>query len=276
MFIDARSKSIVSPSQQTGAAPTEHTKEKLTNSNQKTVIITGASSGIGFAIAQAYLERGANVVGNARSIDRLEAAAAQPGHPANFVGVAGDIADPATAKALFAQAIDTFGKVDILVNNAGIFIAKPIGDYTREDLDAIVATNLKGFFYPSQLAAEHMAARKQGHIINITASIAMQPNIKVPALLPVLIKGGLNQATRALALELAAANVKVNAVAPGIIETPLHSDYEGARPFLNTLAPSGTTGVTKDVVDAVMYLGDSSFTTGTVLPVDGGATTGTW
>ncbi|MBQ5949273.1 SDR family NAD(P)-dependent oxidoreductase [Massilia sp. ST3] len=246
------------------------------SSQAKTVIVTGASSGIGFAIAQAYLARGYNVVGNARTEARLQAAAAQLGNPANFAGVAGDIADPATSKALFERAIERFGQVDILVNNAGIFIAKPVADYTQDDVDAIIATNLKGFFYPSQRAAEHMAARKQGQIINITASVAMQPNLKVPALLPVLIKGGLNQATRALALELAAANVKVNSVAPGIIETPLHGDYEGARAFLNSLAPTGTTGATQDVVDAVLYLSDAGFTTGVVLPVDGGATTGVW
>jgi NAD(P)-dependent dehydrogenase (short-subunit alcohol dehydrogenase family) len=244
------------------------------NSNQKTVIVTGASSGIGLAIAAAYLARGYKVVGNARSAERLQAAAAQLGNPANFLAVAGDIADPRTAKALFSRAIEAFGQVDILINNAGIFIAKPVADYTQADVEAIVGTNLMGFFYPSQLAAEHMSARKEGHIVNITASIAMQPNAKVPALLPVLIKGGLNQATRALALELAPANVKVNAVAPGIIETPLHDDYESVRGFYNTLAPTGTTGVTKDVVDAVMYLTDSSFSTGVVLPVDGGASTG--
>jgi NAD(P)-dependent dehydrogenase (short-subunit alcohol dehydrogenase family) len=244
------------------------------SSTTKTVIVTGASSGIGFAIARAYLERGYNVVGNARSAERLQGAAVELGNPANFIGVAGDIADPATARDLFETAIGAFGQVDILVNNAGIFIAKPIADYTEADVDAIVGTNLMGFLYPSQRAAEHMAARKQGEIINITASIAIQPNAKVPALLPVLIKGGLNQATRALALELAPSNVKVNAVAPGIIQTPLHGDYENTRAFYNTLAPTGTTGVVEDVVDAVLYLSDSGFSTGVVLPVDGGATTG--
>jgi NAD(P)-dependent dehydrogenase (short-subunit alcohol dehydrogenase family) len=244
------------------------------SSNQKTVIVTGASSGIGFAIAEAYLKRGYNVVGNARTQDRLDSAAAKLGNPANFIGVPGDIAEPATARALFDRAIAAFGQVDILVNNAGIFIAKPVTEYTQQDVESIVGTNLKGFFYPSQLAAQHMAGRKQGHIINITASIAIQPNLKVPALLPVLIKGGLNQATRALALELAGSGVKVNSVAPGIIETPLHGDYEGTRAFYNTLAPTATTGVTQDVVDAVLYLSDSSFTTGIVLPVDGGGTAG--
>jgi NAD(P)-dependent dehydrogenase (short-subunit alcohol dehydrogenase family) len=242
----------------------------------RTVIITGASSGIGLALAKAYIDRGDNVVGNARGAARLDAAAAQLGNPANFIGVAGDIADPATAKALFDTAIARFGKVDILINNAGIFNAKPFHSYTPEEVDRLVDTNLKGFFYPSQRAAAHMAANGNGHIVNITASIAVQPNAKVPAVLPVLVKGGLNSATRALAIELAASGVKVSAVAPGIIETPLHGDYEGTRAFYETLAPSGTTGTTDDIVDAVLYLTDARFTSGVVLSVDGGANAGTW
>lgn len=243
---------------------------------KKTVIVTGASSGIGFAVAKAYLERGYNVVGNARTLARLESAAAKLGNPANFLPVAGDIALPATAAALFEQAIAAFGKVDILINNAGIFIARPVSDYTQEDVAAIVSTNLLGFFYPSQQAARHMSANQQGHIVTITASLAMQPNAKVPALLPILIKGGLNHATRGLALELAASNVRVNAVAPGIIDTPLHPDDAGTRAFLQTLSPSGVTGSTQDIVNAILYLTDSRFTTGTVMAVDGGSTAGTW
>jgi NAD(P)-dependent dehydrogenase (short-subunit alcohol dehydrogenase family) len=172
--------------------------------------------------------------------------------------------------------VAAFGKVDILINNAGIFIAKPVTDYTEQDLDDLLNTNLKGVFYPSQQAAAHMGANKSGHIVNITASIAMQPNVKVPALLPILIKGGLNNATRGLAIELAASNVKVNAVAPGIIATPMHSQDEATQAFFRTLAPTGTTGVTDDVVNAVLYLTESSFTTGTILPVDGGGSAGTW
>jgi NAD(P)-dependent dehydrogenase (short-subunit alcohol dehydrogenase family) len=248
----------------------------MSNSNNKTVVITGASSGIGFALAEAYLKRGYNVVGNARSSARLEAAATKLGSPANFVGVEGDIAEAATAKKLFAHAIASFGKVDILINNAGIFNAKPIVDYTEEELDTIVGTNLKGFFYPSQQAAAHMAKNRQGHIVTITASIAMQPSMKVPALLPVLIKGGLNDATRALALELASSNVKVSAVAPGIIATPMHSPDEGTQSFLKTLSPSARIGATQDVVDAVLYLTDAQYTSGVVLAVDGGASAGTW
>jgi len=242
----------------------------------KTVIVTGASSGIGFAVAEAYLKRGYNVVGNARTIERLKAAADKLGNPSNFVLVPGDIAKPETAKLLFERAVAAFGKVDILVNNAGIFIAKPVTDYTEQDLDELLNTNLKGVFYPSQQAAAHMGANRSGHIVNITAGIAMQPNAKVPALLPILIKGGLNNATRGLAIELAASNVKVNAVAPGIIATPMHSEDEATQAFFRTLAPTGTTGVTDDVVNAVLYLTESSFTTGTILPVDGGGSAGTW
>lgn len=244
-------------------------------SNQ-TVIVTGASSGIGFSLAKAYLALGYNVVGNARTLERLQSAAEQLGKPANFLLVPGDISKAATAADLFDQAIAAFGKVDILINNAGIFLAKPIGDYTEEDLESIVSTNLKGFFYPSQQAAKHMAKNRDGHIVTITASIAMQPNVKVPALLPILIKGGLNQATRGLAIELAGSNVRVNAVAPGIIKTPMHGADEGTWSFLKTLAPNGAAGETQDVVNAVLYLTGSKFTSGTVMAVDGGAAAGTW
>ncbi len=166
--------------------------------------------------------------------------------------------------------------MDILINNAGIFIPKPASDYSEQDIDALINTNLKGFLFPSQQAASHMSKNKSGHIVNITASVAMQPNVKVPALLPVMVKGGLNQATRALALELAADNVRVNAVAPGIIETPLHADYSGSIGFLSTLSPSGKTGTVQDVVNAVLYLTDSQFVSGTVMAVDGGSTAGVW
>lgn len=240
----------------------------------KTIIVTGASSGIGLAIARAYLERGDNVVGNARSAERLAQAARQLGNPPRFLGVAGDIGHPDTARALFDRATQAFGKVDVLVNNAGIFIAKPLGQYTPDDADALFGTNLKGFFYPSQQAASHMAAHGGGHIVNITASIALQPQQQVPALLPVLVKGGLNQATQALALELAPHNIRVNAVAPGIIETPMHDG--GDTDFLDRLSPSGRRGHTSDVVDAVLYLTDSSFTSGAIVPVDGGAAAGRW
>jgi len=243
-------------------------------SNNRTVVITGASSGIGFGLVQAYLARGFNVVGNARSEERLAAAKAELGNPDNFIGVAGDIAKPATAASIFERAIERFGKVDVLVNNAGFFLPKPFVEYSPEDIDNLLETNLKGVVYASQAAAAHMIERRQGHIINITASIALQANIAVPAALPVLIKGGLNQATRALALELSPYNIKVNAVAPGIIDTPMHDP--ATRDFLNGLQPAGRVGRLSEIADAVLYLSDADFTTGVVLPVDGGMSSGKW
>lgn len=244
------------------------------SSNSPTVVITGASSGIGLGLAQAYLERGFNVVANARTEERLAAAAKQLGNPTRFVGVAGDIGKRDTAQQLIDRAVERFGQVDVLVNNAGIFNAKPFVEYTEEELDQLVATNLKGFVYASQAAAKHMVARRQGHIVNITASIALQPNQQVPALLPVLIKGGINAATRALALELAPHNVKVNAVAPGIVDTPLYTPEQHG--FLNGLAPVGRIATVREIADAVLYLTSADFTTGVVLPVDGGMSTGKW
>ncbi|MEH6349330.1 SDR family NAD(P)-dependent oxidoreductase [Pseudomonas sp. 3JA] len=241
---------------------------------KQTVIITGASSGIGLGLVKAFLGRGYNVVGNARSPSGLEAAAADLGHPAGFIGVAGDIADPATSTALITQAIEAFGAVDGLVNNAGFFLPKPFVEYSPQDLDALLDTNLKGLVYASQAAAAHMIGRQQGFIINISAAVALQPNIQVPAALPVLIKGGVNQMTRALALELSPHNIKVNAVAPGIIDTPMHDPAH--RAFLDNLAPAGRVGTIEEIAEAVLYLAGADFTTGAILPVDGGMSTGKW
>ncbi|MBL36020.1 MAG: 3-oxoacyl-ACP reductase [Oceanospirillaceae bacterium] len=243
-------------------------------SNNRTVVITGASSGIGFGLAKAFLAQGFNVVGNARSAERLEQARAQLGNPAGFVGVAGDIARPQTARQLIDAGIEAFGQVDVLVNNAGFFLPKPFLDYTPEDIDSLLETNLKGVVYASQAAATHMIERRQGQIITITAAIALQANIDVPAALPVLIKGGLNQVTRALALELSPHNIQVNAVAPGIIETPMHDP--ATHDFLKGLQPAGRIGQVEDIAEAVLYLAGASFTTGVVLPVDGGMSSGKW
>lgn len=243
-------------------------------SNNRTVVITGASSGIGFGLAKAFLAQGFNVVGNARSAERLEQARAQLGSPAGFVGVAGDIARPQTARQLIDAGIEAFGQVDVLVNNAGFFLPKPFLDYSPEDIDSLLETNLKGVVYASQAAAAHMIERRQGQIITITAAIALHANIDVPAALPVLIKGGLNQVTRALALELSPHNIQVNAVAPGIIETPMHDP--ATHDFLKGLQPAGRIGQVEDIAEAALYLAGASFTTGVVLPVDGGMSSGKW
>ena len=240
--------------------------------SKRTVVITGASSGIGLALAKAYLDEGFNVVGNARTLERLRSAHRELGSPGNFAMVEGDVGQPDTARRIFDAGIARFGQVDVLVNNAGIFSAKPFTDYSPDDVAALVSTNLHGFVYVTQRAIQHMIPRKSGHIINITASIASQPLHNVPASLPILIKGGINQATKALALELAPHNIKVAAVAPGIVDTPLYSpEMHG---FLNTLQPVGRIGTTREIADAVLYLTRAEFTTGIVLPVDGGMASG--
>ena len=243
-------------------------------SNTKTVIITGASSGIGLGLTKAFLARGYNVVGNGRSAESLAKARAELGEPANLHTVAGDVADPQTAQRLVDAAIERFGRVDVLVNNAGFFLPKPFIEYSPAEVDAMIDTNLKGTLFPSQAAAAQMIQQGNGHIINITASIALQPNISVPAALPVVIKGGLNQLTRALALELSPHNIQVNAVAPGIVDTPMHDP--ASRAFLNGLQPAGRIGRIEEIAEAVLYLSEADFTTGAVLPVDGGMSVGKW
>lgn len=242
------------------------------SSQRKTAIVTGASSGIGFAIARALLAAGWNVVGNARTRERLEQAARSLPQADRFLPVAGDITERATARRLVDAAVDRFGQVDLLVNNAGIFLVKPFVDFTDADIEQQIATNLKGALYASQEAARHMVGRGQGHIVNITASLALKPRSDVPAYLAVLLKGGLNEATRALALELAPHGVRVNAVAPGIIETPMHPAENHA--FLQTLQPARRLGTADEIADAVLYLAGAAFTTGVVLPVDGGMAAG--
>jgi len=240
----------------------------------KTAIVTGASSGIGLALARALLDRGYAVIGNARTLSRLKEASDALGSPERFVPVDGDIGRPEVGKRLFEAALDRFGHVDVLVNNAGVFISKPTTDYDVDDVEQMIGTNLKGFVYPSQQAARHMAERGSGSIINITASLASLPQAAVPALLAVLIKGGIDHATRALALELAPKGVRVNAIAPGVIDTPMHTP--ATHEFLKTLSPMKRIGTVGEVVAAALHLLDAEFTTGVVLPVDGGAATGRW
>ena len=240
--------------------------------SDNTVVITGATSGIGLGLAQAFLKEGYNVVGTGRSAEHLRATAARLDAGARFLGVAGDVGRPESAQRVFEQAIARYGKVDVLVNNAGIFAVKPFVEFTPQEVEEQIATNLKGVLYASQEAARHMIARKRGKIINITASLALQPHGNVPALLAVALKGGVNQATRALALELAPHGVTVNAVAPGVVDTPMHAAETHAA--LGSLHPLGRIAQVDEISAAVIYLAKADFVTGTVLPVDGGFSAG--
>jgi NAD(P)-dependent dehydrogenase (short-subunit alcohol dehydrogenase family) len=243
---------------------------------RQVAIVSGSSRGIGRAIALELARRGMAVVVNYRS---AEAEAKAVAGEVRALGVdclclQADVADPDQARGLIGEVQAQWGRIDVLVNNAGIFDPKPVTEYQPADIDALVSTNLKGFFYATQQAVAHMTPRRQGHIVSITASIASQPNSQVPASLPILIKGGINHATKALALELAPHNIKVSAVAPGIVDTPLYQpEMHG---FLNTLQPAGRIGTVQEIADAVLYLTDAEFTTGVVLPVDGGMGAGKW
>lgn len=244
-----------------------------TTGNIKTVLITGASSGIGLGIAKAYLERGDNVVLNARNQARLERVVEQLGHADRTAFVAGDIGLKETSERMVSIALQRFGRVDLLVNNAGVFAAKPLNDYGESDLDGFLS-NLKGAYFASQAAARSMREQGGGAIINITTVLAFRGVSAIPSSAPVAAKGGINALTQSLAIELAPHNIRVNSVAPGIIKTPIHGRSDDQWEELNGMQPLGRVGEVKDIVDAVVYLADASFVTGVVLPVDGGVAAG--
>jgi NAD(P)-dependent dehydrogenase (short-subunit alcohol dehydrogenase family) len=231
---------------------------------QKVAIVTGASQGIGAAIVQAFRSRNYKVVANSRSIKAI----ADP----DVVAVQGDVADPMTADLVFAEALKRFGHVDTLVNNAGIFMAKPFTAYSKDDYAVYMATNVTGFFHMTQRAVEAMSKQGSGHIVTITTSLVDQPMTSVPSVLASLTKGALNAATKSLAMECAKSGVRVNAVSPGIIKTPMHPVE--AHQALASLHPMGRMGEMSDVVDAVMYLDSAGFVTGEILHVDGGQAAG--
>ncbi|XVJ59669.1 MAG: SDR family oxidoreductase [Tepidisphaera sp.] len=238
-----------------------------------TAIVTGASSGIGLAIATALANRGYALIVTSRSISTSHPCIATIG--ANRIEVIrGDVADAATSRALLKTAVDRFGGVDLLVNNAGIFIPKPFAQYTDEDYERLLATNVRGFFNLTRPVLAHMLERSSGHIVNITTSLAENPIKQVPCALPMLTKGGLNAATRALALEVSGTGVRVNAVSPGIIRTPMHPEH--THEMLATLHPMGRMGDAEEIARGVLYLEDSPFVTGEILHVDGGASIGRW
>ncbi len=244
-----------------------------TQEDSKTILVTGASSGIGLGIAKAYLGQGANVVLNARNEERLTAAAEGLGQPHRTALVVGDIGLKATGERLVDVALERFGRVDVLVNNAGAFAAKPLHDYTEADLDGFLS-NLKGAYFASQAAARQMREQGGGAIINITTILTFRGVTAIPSSAPIAAKGWIHALTKNLAIELAPDNIRVNAVAPGIIKTPIHGRTEEQFEELNGMQPLGRLGEVKDIVDAVRYLADAAFVTGVVLPVDGGVHSG--
>src|SRR6266850_2160800 len=239
-------------------------------SDKKTAIVTGASQGIGAGLVEAFLKRGYSVVANSRNITKANAFPAA----ANVALVDGDIGDPKTAAKIVDTAISRFGRIDVLINNAGIFIPKPFTEYTTEDLNALVSITLAGFLHVSQLSVKQMLKQKSGSIVNVSTTLVGQPVAGVGAAVQIMAKGGLDAVTRALAIEYAKDGIRVNTVALGVIKTPMHKPetYE----FLKGMHPVGRMGEVKEVVDAVVFLTDATFTTGEILHVDGGAHAGKW
>ena len=241
------------------------------NSPGKTAIVTGASQGIGAGIVKGFVERGFNVVANSRKVTQSTEIAAS-----NHVAlVDGPIGEPATAARIVDTALSRFKSIDALVNNAGIFFTKPFTDYTAEDLKALVATNVEGFLYVTQLVIKQMLAQKTGgSIVTITAALAANPIAGVKASVPMITKGALDTITKHLAIEYAKDGIRFNAVAPGVVDTPLHKNDR--KEVLQTLNPMGVLSSVKDIVDAVMYLTEAHTVTGEILNVDSGAHTGRW
>jgi NAD(P)-dependent dehydrogenase (short-subunit alcohol dehydrogenase family) len=233
--------------------------------NDRVAIITGASQGIGDALVTGYRERGYAVVANSRRIgDSTDPL---------VLAVPGDVAQPGVGGQIVSAALERFGRVDTVVNNAGIFKAKPFTDYTDDDYDAMTGVNLRGFFEVSRAAIGAMlTGGRGGHVVNISTSLVDHPNSQVPSVLASLTKGGLNAATKSLAIEYASRGIRVNAVALGNIRTPMHDP--STHDFLAKMHPLGRLGEIGEVVDAVLYLEGNSFVTGEILHVDGGQSAG--
>jgi|SRR3954447_6382004 NAD(P)-dependent dehydrogenase (short-subunit alcohol dehydrogenase family) len=237
----------------------------------KTVIVTGASQGIGAGIVRAFLSRGYNVVGTARHATKSKELSSS----ANLALVDGDIGFSETAKKIAELAVEKFGSIDALVANAGIYLVKPFTEYTADDFRRLVSTNLEGFIYIAQLAVKQMQAQKSGgSIVCITAALADNPIAGSPASVAMMTKGGLDAAVISLSSEYAKEHIRFNAVAPGVVDSPLHAN--NPKELLEKLSPMGSISTIEDIASAVVYLTEARQVTGEVLHVDGGAHVGKW
>ena len=234
------------------------------STERKVAVVTGASRGIGAALVTAFRERDFRVVATARSIERSS--------DADILAIPGDVAERTTAERVISEGVARFGRIDTLVNNAGIFIAKPFTEYTQADYAAMLGVNSAGFFHMTQLAIARMEKQGGGHVVQITTSLVEHARSAVPSVLASLTKGGLAAATRSLAIEYAKRNIRVNAVAPGIIRTPMHPDE--THPDLDAMHPLGQMGEIADIVDAILYLESARFVPGEIIHVDGGQSAG--
>ena len=240
-------------------------------STSKTIVITGASQGIGAGLVNTLASRGYNVVATSRSVSRSSEIPASD----KVVRVDGDIADPATARKVVETALSRFGRIDALVNNAGIFFAKPFVDYTLDDYRKLAATNVEGFLHLTQLVVRQMMAQKSGgSIVSITTPLIHHPIAGMPVSVAMITKGGIEAASKNIAMEYARDGIRVNTVAPGVVDTPLHKD--NPKDFLKTLSPMNSISSAQEIVDAVVFLTEAPHITGEVLHVDGGAHLGRW
>ena len=234
------------------------------NTSQKVVIVTGASQGIGADLVKAFRKLDYRIVATARSI--------KPSDDANILTVAGDIGDRAVAQRVVSEGVARFGRIDTLVNNAGIYIGKPFTEHTAEDYAAVVNVNMTGFFYITQLAIAEMEKHSSGHVVSVTASIGDNAISGIYSVLAALTKGGVNAATKSLAIEYAKKGIRVNAVAPGVIKTPMHAPE--THEMLGSFHPLGRIGEMSDISNAVLYLDSATFVTGEILHIDGGQSAG--
>ena len=237
----------------------------MSEDRQRVAIITGGSQGIGAGLVDGYRQRGWAVVANSLTI--------KPADDPDVATVAGDVSEPATARAIIDAALDRFGHVDTLVNNAGVFMSKPFTDYTAADYALITGVNLTGFFWLTQLAITEMLREGRGHVVNISATVADRADSSSPSVLTALTKGGLAAATKSLAIEYASRGIRVNAISPGIIQTPMHP-AESYASLGDRMPPIGRVGQISDVVDAILFLESAPYITGEIVHVDGGQIAG--